>query len=130
MFVYSLNALSLALNLYASFRSSYSSNNFFMSKLDSYQLMHRTVGEVAAGIAALVLKNNLQAVIDDKMKHGMLNYGKKLIDDKMKYGMLNYAKKLIDDKMKYGMLNYGKKFIDDEMKHGILNLVRNSSMTR
>ena len=46
-----------------------------MSKLDSYQLMYRTVGEVAAGIAALVLKNNLQAVIDDKMKHGMLNYG-------------------------------------------------------
>lgn len=33
------------------------------------------IGEVAAGIAALVLKNNLQAVIEDKMRHGMLNYG-------------------------------------------------------
>ena len=45
---------------------------------------------MAAGIAALVLKNNLQAVIDDKMKHGMLNYGKEVIEDKMKHGMINY----------------------------------------
>jgi CD63 antigen len=33
------------------------------------------VGEVAAGIAALVLKDNLQSVIQDKMKQGMNNYG-------------------------------------------------------
>ena len=45
---------------------------------------------MAAGIAALVLKNNLQAVIYDKMKHGMLNYGKEVIEDKMKHGMINY----------------------------------------
>jgi hypothetical protein len=33
------------------------------------------IGEVAAGIAALVLKDNLQSVIQDKMKQGMNNYG-------------------------------------------------------
>jgi hypothetical protein len=36
------------------------------------------IGEVAAGIAALVLKDNLQSVIQDKMKQGMTNYGKKM----------------------------------------------------
>ncbi len=34
-------------------------------------------GEVAAGIAALVLKNNLEEIIEDKMKHGMVSYGRK-----------------------------------------------------
>jgi CD63 antigen len=33
------------------------------------------IGEVAAGIAALVLKNNLEEIIEDKMKHGMVSYG-------------------------------------------------------
>ncbi len=33
-------------------------------------------GEVAAGIAALVLKNNLEEIIEDKMKHGMVSYGR------------------------------------------------------
>ncbi len=33
-------------------------------------------GEVAAGIAALVLKNSLEETIQDKMRHGMLSYGR------------------------------------------------------
>jgi hypothetical protein len=33
------------------------------------------MGEVAAGIDTLVLKDNLQYVIQDRMKQGMNNYG-------------------------------------------------------
>jgi hypothetical protein len=33
-------------------------------------------GEVAAGIAAFVLKGDLKDVIQDKMKDGMGNYGR------------------------------------------------------
>jgi len=34
------------------------------------------VAEVAAGIAALILKGNLKEVIQDRMRDGMENYGK------------------------------------------------------
>jgi hypothetical protein len=35
-----------------------------------------SLAEVAAGIAALILKGNLKEVIQDRMRDGMENYGK------------------------------------------------------
>jgi hypothetical protein len=43
------------------------------------------LGEVAAGIAAFVLKGDLKTVIQTKMKEGMQNYGTSFLYDNQEY---------------------------------------------